>query len=175
MNKAVMIAFFGITAIVSTSCSCARTTALPSPPVIHEIAEVKEGVIVDFDFVVDESRAYAVELSFPFTKGDQADRALAWSYAGGAEKINSAWSKRGAPFSAELTIDRYSDKAMVPVLSTVVLTPQLTSWGASLSAELGRVTLAPGNYRLHLKIINVQPLPSSRKVNVGVIEPYSGK
>ncbi|MBX8487523.1 hypothetical protein [Pseudomonas cichorii] len=124
---------------------------------------------------IEDDDSYAVQLDYPYVEGDSPGRKKIWVAAGGdIQKTLGHWEATGAPFDIEtIVVDAQSG---VEIHHSFVAHPKLTSWGASvLRAEVGRVRLKEGNYKVLVRRIGSAGDLVGVKVSVSVVKAYHGK
>ncbi|MEX5575624.1 DUF5625 family protein [Pseudomonas lijiangensis] len=127
------------------------------------------------NLTIEDDDSYAVQLDYPYVEGDSSGRKKIWVAAGGdVQKASGHWEATGAPFDIEtIVLDAQSG---VEIHHSSVAHPKLTSWGSgALRAEVSRLRLKEGNYKVLVRRIGSAGDLVGVKVNVSVVKAYHGK
>lgn len=165
ISNVVLILWFCFSATLSIA------SPLGSAPVSME-GNSGESVI---NLTIEDDNSYAVQLDYPYVQGDSLGRKKIWVAAGGdVQKASGHWEAAGAPFDIEtIVLDAQSG---VEIHHSFVAHPKLTSWGAdALRAEVARLLLKEGYYKVLVRRIGSTGDLVGVKVSVSVVEAYHGK
>lgn len=127
------------------------------------------------EIAVKNDDNYAVRLNYFFDAEDPSDRKKVWKAAGGDLRIKpGVWKESGAPFDIETII--VDLKTGLEVHRSSIKNPKLTSYETdSLHAELCRVLLKKGDYKVNVRRFGSTESLTETRVTITIVEAYYGK
>lgn len=162
-----------VLAVLCMWCIANTSPTYPIQEIPFDVAGVTGESILNFTIRKEDD--YAVQLSYLFDAENPSSRKQVWKTSGGELPLsNGRWAEAGAPFDLETIVT--DAKSGTEVHRSSVSHPKLTSWGRSaLYAEICRVVLKKGRYKLQVRRIGSSSDLAKTGVNVSVVEAYHGK
>ncbi|MDU8432251.1 transporter [Pseudomonas syringae pv. actinidifoliorum] len=144
------------------------------------LAQTDFDVIGDYrehslEFSVEKPGAYAVQVDYYYADEGEFSRDRVWRAAGGRSNgKNEMPDKPGASFDIDTSIIEL--KGGRKIYRSYIRRPILSSWGdSSLHAELFRLSLIPGEYKLLVRRVGESQALAGVVVKISVVDARRGK